>query len=68
MRRKMRAAPPGTICRMSESNVIPFRRRPPTPVEIEYYRMMTRSWHPAVRQQVFPEHFELDQRDRRDAE
>ena len=53
---------------MSESKVIPFRRRPPTPVEIEYYRMMTRSWHPSVRQRVFPEHFELDQRDRRDAE
>jgi hypothetical protein len=53
---------------MSDSNVIPFRRRPPAPVEIEYYRMMTRSWHPAVRQRVCPEHFELDQRDRPVAE
>ena len=51
---------------MRENNVIPFRKRPPSPVELENFRKMTRSWHPQVRQLVFPELFELDQRERRD--
>jgi hypothetical protein len=46
---------------VSDDNVIPFRKRPPSDVELEVYRMMTREWAPALRQLMFPEHFRRDQ-------
>ena len=46
---------------MAEDNVIPFRPRPPSDTELEAYRTMTRSWHPQMRQLMFPKHFEHDQ-------
>jgi hypothetical protein len=47
---------------MSDSNVIPFRRREPKPsmTEIEMYRRMTRNWSDQMRQLMFPDLFELD--------
>jgi hypothetical protein len=41
---------------MSDSNVIPFRRREakPSMTEIEMYRRMTRSWSDQMRQIMFP--------------
>jgi len=47
---------------MSDSNVIPFRRREAKPSmrEIEMYRRMTRNWCDQTRQIMFPELFELD--------
>ena len=46
---------------MAEDNVSPFRPRPPSDTELEAYRTMTRSWHPQMRQLMFPKHFEHDQ-------
>ena len=46
---------------MSDDNVIPFRKRPPSESELEVYRMMTREWAPALRQLMFPEHFRHEQ-------
>ena len=46
---------------MSKDNVIPFRRRPPSEIELHVYRMMTREWSPALRQLIFPEHFRREQ-------
>jgi len=45
---------------MSDSTVIPFRKRPPSEQELEMYRKMTRNWHPEMRQLMFPEHFKHD--------
>ena len=42
---------------MSDRKVVPFRPRPPSAAELEIYKLMTRSWHPEVRQRIFPEHF-----------
>lgn len=39
---------------MGRSNVIPFRKRPPSKGELEAYRRMTRSWSPELRQLMFP--------------
>ena len=41
---------------MSDSNVIPFRRREckPSPSDIEMYRRMTHNWSPEMRQLMFP--------------
>ena len=47
--------------RVTDSNVIPFRKRPPSESELEVYRQITRYWSPAVRQMMFPEHFKHDQ-------
>lgn len=48
--------------RMSESNVVPFRRREskPSMTEIEMYQRMTRNWSQEMRQLMFPTHFELE--------
>ncbi len=46
---------------MSQSNVIPFRKRPPSQAELEIYRQMTRNWSPQMRELMFPEHFKRDQ-------
>ena len=46
---------------MSDSNVIPFRKRPPTEVELEMYERMTRNWHPELKEFMFPEHFKQQQ-------
>jgi len=43
------------------SKVIPFRKRPPSEAELEVYRRMTRAWAPALRQLMFPEHFQHEQ-------
>lgn len=53
---------------MSDDNVIPFRKRPPSEAEIQYYRMMTGNWHPRVREMMFPEHFKHDTLDKREPE
>ncbi len=52
---------------MSESKVIPFRRRPPTRVELEVYQRMTRHWSPTLRQMMFPEYFRREQESERSA-
>ena len=49
---------------MTHDNVLPFRKRPPSKAEIEYYRMITRNWHPQMRQALFPEHFKHDAREK----
>jgi hypothetical protein len=41
---------------MSDSNVIPFRKRPPSEMELEMYKRMTRNWHPELKEMMFPEH------------
>ena len=41
---------------MSDEVVIPFRKRPPSEVELEVFRRITRGWHPEVRRLLFPEH------------
>jgi len=46
---------------MSDSKVVPFRKRPPSEPELEAYRRMTRNWHPEMQRLIFPEHFERDQ-------
>lgn len=46
---------------VSNDNVIPFRKRPPSETELEVYRMMTREWSSALRQLIFPEHFKREQ-------
>jgi len=45
---------------VSHDNVIPFRKRPPSESEVEVYRSITRNWDPALRQLLFPEHFNRD--------
>ena len=45
---------------MSPSNVIPFRKRPPSEMELEAYRQMTRNWSEEVKQLMFPDHFMAD--------
>jgi len=49
---------------VSESKVVPFRRREskPSAAEIEMYRRMTRNWSEQMRQLMFPDLFELDSR------
>ncbi|HEY2341188.1 MAG TPA: hypothetical protein VGH75_11705 [Steroidobacteraceae bacterium] len=42
---------------MSDSKVVPFRRRPPSQAELEVYQRMTRHWSPTLRQMMFPELF-----------
>ena len=46
---------------MSDAKVIPFRKRPPSEIELEVYRQVTRNWAPAMRQLMFPEHFRQEQ-------
>jgi hypothetical protein len=46
---------------VSDDNVIPFRKRPPSDSELKVYRMMTRGWSAALRQMMFPEHFRREQ-------
>jgi hypothetical protein len=46
---------------MSDRKVIPFRKRPPSEIELEVYRQITRGWRPEMRQLMFPEHFKHDQ-------
>ena len=49
---------------MSDSKVVPFRRRPPpqasqaSQAELEVYQRMTRHWSPTLRQMMFPELFQ----------
>jgi len=46
---------------VSNDNVIPFRKRPPSEGELEAYRRFTRSWAPELRRMMFPEYFQHDQ-------
>lgn len=46
---------------MSDSKVVPFRRRPISKAELEAYQRMTRHWSPTLRQKMSPEHFKLAQ-------
>ncbi len=41
---------------MSDDVVIPFRKRPPSEVELEVFRRITKGWHPELRRLLFPEH------------
>jgi len=46
---------------VSDSKVVPFRRRPPAQAsqdELEVYQRMTRHWSPTLRQMMFPELFQ----------
>jgi hypothetical protein len=45
---------------VSDDNVIPFRKRPPSESELEAYRLLTRNWSPQLRQLMFPEYFRQD--------
>jgi len=47
---------------VSQSNVIPFRKRPPSEIELEVYLRITRHWNAALKQMMFPEHYRLEQR------
>jgi len=47
-----------------KSNVIPFRRRPASGIELEVYERMTRSWSPELRRLMFPEHYERERQGR----
>jgi len=51
---------------MSNDNVLPFRKRPPSAAELQYYRMITRNWHPQMREALFPEHFKHDAREKQE--
>jgi hypothetical protein len=42
-------------------NVIPFRKRPPSEMELTVYRQMTRGWSSTLKQMMFPEHFRREQ-------
>ena len=46
---------------MSDSKVVPFRRRPPSQAELEAYQRMTRHWSPTLRQMMFPEYFKREE-------
>jgi hypothetical protein len=48
-------------------NVVPFRKRPPSEDELEAFRRATKSWHPSLRQLLFPEHTKRDADRERDA-
>ena len=45
---------------MSDSKVIPFRKRPPSPGEMEAYRRFTRNWSNELKQLMFPDYFRHD--------
>ena len=52
---------------MSDSKVVPFRRRQPaqaSQAELEVYLRMTRHWSPTLRQMMFPELFKRAQQDK----
>jgi hypothetical protein len=42
---------------VADNKVIPFRKRAPSPTELEAYQRMTRHWSPTLRQLMFPEYF-----------
>lgn len=45
---------------MSDSKIIPFRKRPPSPGEMEAYRRFTRNWSNELKRLMFPEYFRHD--------
>jgi hypothetical protein len=52
---------------VSDSKVVPFRRRQPaqaSQAELEVYLRMTRHWSPTLRQMMFPELFNRAQQDK----
>ncbi len=48
---------------VSDSKVVPFRRRPPSKTELDVYKSMTRLWSSEMRQRIFPEHFRAIRKD-----
>jgi len=46
---------------VSDSKVVPFRRRPPSQAELEAYQRMTRHWSPTLRQMMFPEYYKREE-------
>ena len=46
---------------MSDSKVVPFRRRRASPAQLEAFQRMTRHWSPTLRQKLSPELFKLAQ-------
>jgi hypothetical protein len=53
---------------LSDDNVIPFRKRPPSDTELEVYRQITRAWHADVKAMLFPDHFRHDQEKRQSSD
>lgn len=49
---------------MSNDNVIPFRKRPPSDKEMDVYRQVTRHWSEASKQLLLPEHFSIESNER----
>ena len=47
--------------RVSDRKVVPFRKRPPSGVELDVYRRMTRNWSAELRRLMFPEHARYDE-------
>jgi hypothetical protein len=45
---------------VSDSKIIPFRKRPPSPGEMEAYRRFTRNWSNELKRLMFPEYFRHD--------
>jgi hypothetical protein len=41
---------------MSDSKVIPFRKRPPSQPALDVFRRMTQNWSPEMQRLLFPEH------------
>ncbi len=46
---------------MSDSKIVPFRRRAASKAQLEAYQRMTRHWSPTLRQKMSAEHFKLAQ-------
>jgi hypothetical protein len=47
--------------RVSDRKIVPFRKRPPSGVELDVYRRMTRNWSAELRRLMFPEHARYDE-------
>ena len=52
---------------MSDDVVVPFRKRPPSDHELDVFRLATKSWHPSLRELLFPEHAKRDAEREREA-
>jgi hypothetical protein len=48
--------------RVSDRKIIPFRKRPPSPGEMDAYRRFTRNWSSELKRLMFPEYFRHDNR------
>jgi len=52
---------------MSQNNIIPFRKRPPSENELEICRQVTRNWSQQMRELMLPEHFKRELDETRDS-